>query len=254
MENSNLDKLAIVEALLFAANKGLEINQLTDFASCPKNEVLSIIEELKEKYSADGHGVELKKVGKKFGFYTKPKYSESVSRLVRKPIEKLTSSQIEVLAVIAKNGPVKKSQIELVRGKGSDNQVMELMLSGLIKRKRIKGPGRPYAYFVTDSFYETFHLADFEIPKNTEFEDDDAETEEITDTAGENTDTSSELPSEEEKDSEEPAVKSGEMICEKNSVTDTASHEMAALPEDAEIDDASSEKAAHSDEESTESN
>jgi len=204
MENSGYDKLAIVEALIFASNKGLEINQIADFADCSKSETLSIMEELKEIYESERHGVELKKVGKKFGFYTKKKYAENVSRLVRRPVEKLTSSQIEVLAIVAKNGPVKKSQIELIRGKSSDNQVIELMLAGLLKRKRVKGPGRPYAYYVTDGFYEVFHIADFEVPRVGDQSEDD----EIPETTQLETEKSDEVSESEIKENEEEIVNS----------------------------------------------
>jgi segregation and condensation protein B len=158
-----MNKVAMIEALLFASKKGIELNQLSQIIECSKPETISLLAELKEKYAQEAFGVQLQQVGKLYSFYTKPEYAETVAKLVIRPMEKLTPSQLEVLAVIAKKGPVKKSQIDEIRGRGSDNQVLELMTMGLIRRKRTKGPGRPFAYMVTDLFYDLFHLSDEEL-------------------------------------------------------------------------------------------
>jgi len=158
-----MNKLAMVEALLFASKRGIDLNQLSQIIESPKAEALSLLEELREKYAQETHGVKLGQVGKLYSFYTKPEYAETVAKLVIRPMEKLTPSQLEVLAVVARKGPVKKSQIDEIRGKGSDNQVIELLAMGLVRRKRAKGPGRPFAYSVTELFYDLFHLSDEEL-------------------------------------------------------------------------------------------
>jgi len=158
-----MEKTSIIEALIFSTNRGLDISQLTKFTEFSKTEVESLLNELHERYEKENHGIRLKRVGKKYGFFTKEEYAEYVERLVRRPVEKLTPSQLEVLAIVAKNGNSTKSQIELVRGKDCSNQLLELMLSGLLKRKRVKAPGRPYAYSVTDNFYEIFKMSDLEL-------------------------------------------------------------------------------------------
>jgi len=158
-----MNKTSVIEALIFSTNKGLDILQLTKFSEIPKMEVESILQEIHDRYENDDHGIRLKRVGKKYGFFTKEEYSEFVERLVRRPVDKLTPSQLEVLAIVAKNGNCTKSQVEIVRGKDCSNQLLELLLAGLIKRKRVKAPGRPYAYSVTDNFYEIFKMSDLEL-------------------------------------------------------------------------------------------
>lgn len=158
-----MNKTSIIEALIFSTNRGLDISQLTRFTEFPKTEVESLLIEIQERYEKEGHGIRLKRVGKKYGFFTKEEYAEYVERLVRRPVDKLTPSQLEVLAIVAKNGNSTKSQVELVRGKDCSNQLLELLLSGLLKRKRVKAPGRPYAYSVTDNFYEIFKMSDLEL-------------------------------------------------------------------------------------------
>lgn len=158
-----MNNLGILEALLFAAKKGIEFHHLVEFSGLQKAEVTSLLEELKETYNREEHGVKLEQVGKLLSFYTKPEYADIVARLITRPMEKLTPSQLEVLAVIAKKASVKKTQIEEIRGKACDNQVIELLTMGLIKRKRAKSAGRPFVYSVTALFFELFHLSDEEL-------------------------------------------------------------------------------------------
>src|SRR6056297_1362315 len=158
-----MNKTSIIEALIFSTNRGLDLTQLVRFSDFSKTEVESILLEIQERYEKEDHGIRLKRVGKKYGFFTKEEYAEYVERLVRRPVDKLTPSQLEVLAIVAKNGSSTKSQVELVRGKDCSNQLLELLLSGLLKRKRVKAPGRPYAYSVTDNFYEIFKMSDLEL-------------------------------------------------------------------------------------------
>lgn len=158
-----MNKTSIIEALIFSTNRGLDMNQLTRFTEFSKTEVESILTEIQERYEKEEYGIRLKRVGKKYGFFTKEEYADYVERLIRRPVDKLTPSQLEVLAIVAKNRNSTKSQVELVRGKDCSNQLLELLLSGLLKRKRVKAPGRPYAYSVTDNFYEIFKMSDLEL-------------------------------------------------------------------------------------------
>src|SRR6056297_3120388 len=158
-----MNKTSIIEALIFSTNRGLDLTQLIRFSDFSKTEVESILLEIQERYEKEDHGIRLKRVGKKYGFFTKEEYAEYVERLVRRPVDKLTPSQLEVLAIVAKNRGSTKTQVEVVRGKDCSNQLLELLLSGLLKRKRVKAPGRPYAYSVTDNFYEIFKMSDLEL-------------------------------------------------------------------------------------------
>jgi len=201
-----MNKTSIIEALIFSTNRGLDLTQLIRFSDFSKTEVESILLEIQERYEKEDHGIRLKRVGKKYGFFTKEEYAEYVERLVRRPVDKLTPSQLEVLAIVAKNGGSTKTQVEVVRGKDCSNQLLELLLSGLLKRKRVKAPGRPYAYTVTDNFYEIFKMSDLELfeelgeqaPSDNE---DNSEEEKLLND-GDTKNTSDDKISEEEKKNE----------------------------------------------------
>ncbi|NLZ14025.1 MAG: SMC-Scp complex subunit ScpB, partial [Thermotogaceae bacterium] len=45
-----MNKVAMIEALLFASKRGIDLNQLAQIVESTKPEVLSLLEELKEKF------------------------------------------------------------------------------------------------------------------------------------------------------------------------------------------------------------
>ena len=61
----------MIEALLFASKRGIDLNQLAQIVESTKPEALSLLEELKEKFEQEEHGVKLEQVGKLYSFYTK---------------------------------------------------------------------------------------------------------------------------------------------------------------------------------------
>jgi len=198
-----MNKKAVVEALVFSTNKGLDLSQIVKVTEFPKNEVISLLEELSEEYENEEHGISLRKVGKKFSFFTKEAYAEYISELIKRPVDKLTPTQLEVLAIVAKNERVTKTGVETIRGKDSSNQLLELMVSGLLKRKRIKAPGRPYAYSVTDNFFEVFKMSDIELSEFLESNDSPGEEKE-TDTKETVSSEDEKKPESKEEESEEP--------------------------------------------------
>ncbi len=199
-----MNKKAVVEALVFSTNKGLDLSQIVKVTEFPKNEVISLLEELTEDYDHQDHGISLRKVGRKYSFFTKEAYANYITELIRRPVDKLTPTQLEVLAIVAKNERVTKTGVETIRGKDSSNQLLELMVSGLLKRKRIKAPGRPYAYSVTDNFFEVFKMSDIELSEFLESNDSPGGETEA------EAETNAPVPEVDDKKSESQEEKTGE--------------------------------------------
>lgn len=153
-----MNHIAAVEALILASGKGIEITQIANILEISKEDVLKAIQSLQERYNTSDHGVSIHQTGTKYIFYTKTEYAEQVAQIVRRSVDRLTPSQLEVLAIMAKKGAVTKSIMEQIRGKSCDSQIAELLPTGLIRRKRIKSPGRPFAYSLTEKFYDLFQL------------------------------------------------------------------------------------------------
>ncbi len=143
------------------ASKGLGINELIKLTGKKRNEVLEALDELEEEFSKSGHGVELKNVAERYSFFTKSEHSSIVSRIRKRSVTELTSSQMEVLAIIAYNQPLSIRDIMEFRGSAPTGQIKELLSMELIKRKRDKSKkGNPYVYITTESFLRLMGISD----------------------------------------------------------------------------------------------
>ncbi len=158
--------MAEIEAVIMASH-GVSLNDLMRITGKKRNEVLECIDALEEDFSTDKHGVELKNVAGKYAFYTKPVYAQTVSKVRRKSVNELTPSQMEVLAIIAKNQPITMRGIYEFKGTVPSNQVKELLAMRMIRRKRDKdAKGHPYVYYTTDEFLRALGIADLSsLPK-----------------------------------------------------------------------------------------
>ncbi|OAA31516.1 chromosome segregation and condensation protein ScpB [Kosmotoga arenicorallina S304] len=157
---TELTRKAAVEALIFAAKQGIEPKKIAKILGMKLNQVMILIEELQEEYNNPNHGVNLKVVKGKLRFYTKKEVQKYVSQLSKRPIVSITDSQMEVLAIVAIRGPITRTDVELIRGRSSQSQLLELSRMKLIRKSKSKLPGRPYLYKVTNRFYDTFQIND----------------------------------------------------------------------------------------------
>ena len=185
---TELTKKAAVEALIFAAKQGIEPKRIAKILGMKLNQVMILIEELQEEYNSPNHGVNLKAVKGKLRFYTKKEVQKYVSQLSKRPIVSITDSQMEVLAIVAIRGPITRANVELIRGRSSQSQLLELSRMKLIRKSKSKLPGRPYLYKVTNRFYDTFQINDLsEIVQGLELP-----SEEVEETEGKASEISSE--------------------------------------------------------------
>ncbi len=66
---------------------------------------------------------------------------------------------METLSVIAYLGPTTKAVVDNVRGVNSDGSIQNLLKNELIYEVgRLKAPGKPFVYKVTDKFLMTFNI------------------------------------------------------------------------------------------------
>lgn len=141
---------AAVEAILLAS-RGTTLKKLSDVLKIKEEELVPIVEEIEKEYLEDRHGVELKKIGDVYRFYTKPDYSQFVMRVTSARAAKLTPSQLEIVAAIALNGPLTVAALNEIRGKESSHLVRTLHKMGVLTKKRKAGR---YIYDLSKSFRE----------------------------------------------------------------------------------------------------
>jgi segregation and condensation protein B len=149
-----LEKLRIVEALLFAAAEPLDEGSLARHLGA-KDAVGPLIEELQTLYA--GRGVNLVRVAGKWAFRT----ADDLSFLLEHySVEqrKLSKAALETLAIIAYHQPVTRAEIEEIRGVSTSKGSLDVLLEiGWVRlRGRRRAPGRPVTYGTTETFLEHF--------------------------------------------------------------------------------------------------
>lgn len=170
---------AIVEGLLYIVGEdGLKIEQIMMTIEKDKDEVLSILNAIKEKYQDSSFGIELVNFASSYKFVSKEEIYKYATKLFQnaKP-RSLSQSALETLAIIAYKQPITRVEIEELRGVSSEMMLRKLMNRGLIKESgRSDAPGRPILYEVTDDFMDSFQLLNLEdLPELPKYKSEEEE-------------------------------------------------------------------------------
>lgn len=155
----------LLEAALFSSARPVPVEELAalDPEASPAA-VRSALDEIRETYNTNGHGVELTELGDGFQILTRPEYTEAIERaqLAVRP-HRLSAASLETLAIIAYRQPIGRAEIEEIRGVNVGGVLKSLHERGLIDVVgRAEGLGRPLLYGTTPLFLEQFALRHLE--------------------------------------------------------------------------------------------
>jgi segregation and condensation protein B len=162
----------LLEAALFASARPVPTDELAALdREASKAAVAAALDELREHYDVDGHGVELIELGGGWQILTRAEYTEAIERaqLASRPT-RLSAAALETLALIAYRQPLGRAEIEEVRGVSVGSVLKSLHERGLIDVVgRGEGMGRPLHYGTTPMFLEYFALRHLEeLPRSDE--------------------------------------------------------------------------------------
>ena len=162
METEN--KKAIIEAILFACGREVKIQELMSALELGSNEILELIEEMKNEYEKAGRGIEIIKVNDAIQLTTKKEYYEYIYPIFDKRSKpNLSNAALETLSIIAYNPKITKAEIESIRGVGSDGTIYKQLEYNLIENVgKADAPGRPSMYSVTNEFLKMFGITSLE--------------------------------------------------------------------------------------------
>ena len=138
----------LLEAALFASAvpvSAAALRLMAVHAEDGENTLEAALEELRDHYENDGHGVELVEVAGGWQILTRPEYTEAIERaeLAARP-QRLSAAALETLAIIAYRQPIGRAEIEEIRGVGAGAILKSLVERGLIDvTGRGEGLGRP---------------------------------------------------------------------------------------------------------------
>lgn len=144
----------------------------------PVEHLEDAISTLEQKYLDEAHAFSLEKLAGGYQFLTKPAYQTSIAILQKHQSQKrLSTAQLETLAIIAYKQPVTKSEIEQIRGVNCDYSVQKLLEKSLVAIKgKSDGIGRPLLYGTSTRFMEYFGINDLnELPQPKDFKTEENE-------------------------------------------------------------------------------
>ncbi|OGX18785.1 MAG: SMC-Scp complex subunit ScpB [Omnitrophica WOR_2 bacterium RBG_13_44_8b] len=171
MSEDNLK--SVVEALLFASEKPLSLEQMRNaLDNLEATEIRKILESLKAEYEQSSRGIRIAEIAGGFQMITAPGYGAFLKKLFKgRRVERLSRPALETLAIIAYKQPLTKMEIESLRNVNADGVMKNLLDKSLVRISgRKKAPGRPFVYGTTRQFLEYFGLKSLEeLPKLEEF-------------------------------------------------------------------------------------
>jgi len=159
MRDSEL--ICALEAILFASGDPVAAGRLCDALNITKETLGYLALELAGQYDRDKRGIKLIQLGDKYQLVSRPDYAGYVRRAIEsgKPTM-LSSTAMEVLAIVAYKQPVTKAYIEQIRGVDSTYTISSLLDKGMIENcGKLDVPGRPLLYRTSEKFLRSFGLS-----------------------------------------------------------------------------------------------
>ena len=148
----------VIEAILFAAGREVKITELMSALEASSEEVITLVESMKEDYKNENRGLQIVNVGEAYHLCTKQEYYEYLYTIFDKRNKpNLSQAAIETLAIIAYNPKITRAEIEAIRGVNSDGTIYKLLDYNLIEETgKLDAPGKPGTYGVTSEFLRVF--------------------------------------------------------------------------------------------------
>lgn len=155
-----VDKKAVIEAILFAVGREVKIKELMTALEVSQEEVFELVQELKDELTKAHRGVDVIRIDDAFTLCTRPQYYEYIYPIIdRRAKPNLSQAALETLAIIAYNPKVTKAEVEAIRGVNSDGTMYKLLEYDLIKSAgKLDAPGKPMTYEVSEAFYKMFGI------------------------------------------------------------------------------------------------
>ena len=165
------EQKAIIEAILFASGKEVEIEKFMSVLELSRKEIELILGQMRLEYQEKNHGIEIIKVNNCYQMATKKELFDYIYPLFdNRAKPNLSSAAMETLSIIAYNPKITRAEIDNIRGVSTDGVLYKLQEYNLIEDAgKMDAPGRPTMYRVTNEFLKTFGLTSLddlpELPK-----------------------------------------------------------------------------------------
>ncbi|WP_430786785.1 SMC-Scp complex subunit ScpB [Actinoplanes sp. G11-F43] len=178
------DLAAALESIMLVVDEPVGELQLAQVLEQPAERIARALEDISARYTAAGHGIDLRRAAGGWRLYTRPEYAAYVERFVLDGQSvRLTQAALETLAVVAYKQPVTRSRISAIRGVNCDGVMRTLVTRGLIEECGTEPETGAYLYRTTPLFLEKLGLNSVDqLPPLAPFLPDDVE--EVLDASG----------------------------------------------------------------------
>jgi segregation and condensation protein B len=175
---------AALESILLVVDEPVAEMQLAQILEQPTERVAAVLEDISARYTAAGHGFDLRRAAGGWRLYTRPEYAAYVERFVLDGQSvRLTQAALETLAVVAYKQPVTRSRISAIRGVNCDGVMRTLVTRGLVEECGTESETGAHLYRTTVLFLEKLGLNSVDqLPPLAPFLPDDVE--EVLDASG----------------------------------------------------------------------
>lgn len=168
-----------IEAILFTSEQPVSLKEIQNCLvklvgpELTKEEIESHVEILIQKYHEGDFAFEIVPLSGGYQFLTKPAFQNTVSEFLKSKLNKrLSTSQLETLAIIAYRQPISKPDIERIRGVNCDFVIQKLLEKELVSiTGRSDEVGKPLLYSTSQFFMNYFGINSVEdLPKLKDLE------------------------------------------------------------------------------------
>ena len=153
---------SIVENVLLAADQPINAGELCKIFldGTDKDQLQSILDELKEEYSS--RNLQVTEVADGYQLCTRHEYNDYIRKFLKLDRStRLSQPSLDTLSIIAYKQPLTRQDVDEIRGVDSSGVIKTLLEKKVIgPAGRKKVPGRPIMYRTTQKFLEYFGLKD----------------------------------------------------------------------------------------------
>jgi segregation and condensation protein B len=150
---------ALLEALLFIAERPLTTGEIAEIGDVARLQAEATLANLADALAESGRGLRLQRHDDAWQLVTAPEVGTRLAAYAAREEARLSPAALEALAVIAYRQPCTRGDVERVRGVDSDYVIRSLLHRRLVAEVgRRDTPGRPILFGTTFTFLERFGL------------------------------------------------------------------------------------------------
>lgn len=165
--NSKTDLPELIEAILFWKGEPQSVKDLSKALDIDEESIKNSLKQLEEQLR--GRGIILMQNNNEVMLGTSPAASSIIEAITKEELSKdLGKAALETLAIILYKGPVKRSDIDYIRGVNSTFIIRNLLIRGLIEKKQAPDDQRASLY--STSFDLLSHLGISNVKELPDFE------------------------------------------------------------------------------------